>query len=97
MIPPYTKITRIDIDQEVLAKLQESECALHRESWDLVEQERYSQATWDGDENHQILKANNDEAQVEAKNAKDNAKVKRDELRAYEDERIEWFRTHKKT
>ena len=96
MILPYKKVTRIDIVQEIFEGLQKSECSLSDSSWDLVETERYSQSTWDGDDNHQILKANNDEAQKEAKNAYDKAKVTKQELRHYEDQRIEYFKTHKK-
>ena len=95
MIPPYKKITRIDIDAETFEKFMKSECSFHEESWDIVEQERYSQATWDGDANHQILKANLDEAQTLSKNHYDKANIAKRELRQYEDERIEYFRTHK--
>jgi hypothetical protein len=84
MIKAGEIVTRIDIIQEVFDKLMKSECAMHSDSWEIVEDGRKSEATWAGDENHQILKATFDEREMEAKNANIKRKIALNELRDYE-------------
>ena len=81
MIPPYKKVIRFDIlavrAEELLKSIPENEV-------DLVEDDRWSQATWDGDDNYQVLKAQLDERTVLAKNALAKKRIAENELREYE-------------
>jgi len=84
MIKPSIKVVRIDVDNLIFEQFMKSDCAFSDSSWDIVEDSRYSQATFAGDENYQLLKANYDEADILAKNANTIRKVKLNELRDYE-------------
>ena len=81
MIKPHTIVTRIDVIQDRLNQLIKD---FADENWEVIEDGRQSESTWSGDANHQILKANYDEAEVEAKSANIKRKIKLNELRDYE-------------
>ena len=83
-ISPSETVTRIDVIKSVFEQFMRSDCSFSDSSWELVEADRKSEATWRGDENHQLLKANFDEAEVEAKAANVKRKMRLNELREYE-------------